>query len=234
MLKAELHIHSREDPQDLLTYSAKSVINYCSRLGYDVLSITLHNKLLFNKALNDYAKKRGVLLIPGAEVTIEGKHVLVYDVKKEDLKNLKTFSDLERVRSHALVVAPHPYYFRSDCLGKELEKHINLFDAIEHNHFYVKFINRNKKAVQVAKKYKKPLLATSDVHWMETIGYTYSLIDANPTKEDVLEAVRKNKIKIVSRPLPFWLFSKITLKLVWSTITGNYGKKKAHLSLRSR
>ena len=58
MLKAEFHIHTKEDPLDAIKYSAKQAISYCSKLKYEVMSITCHTKILFNKELKDYAKQK--------------------------------------------------------------------------------------------------------------------------------------------------------------------------------
>jgi len=230
MLKAELHIHTREDPEDTIDYSAKEIINKCSKLGYQVLSITLHNKVFFSRDLESYAKKRGILLIPGVEVDIEGKHILILNAKSGDPKKLNIFNDLKKIKDHAIIVAPHPYYFRSDCLGKELDRHIDLFDAIEHHSLYIWTINRNKKAARMAKKYGKTLVGMSDLHWKEYLGHTYSLIDAKPTRKSVLEAIKNGKVKVVSKPLPFWLFSKMALRIVWNTFSGNYMRKKARIA----
>ena len=63
MLKAQLHIHTKEDPQDyrFVRYSAKELINRAAERGFDVLAITCHNRVVYNQELKDYAQKRNIL-----------------------------------------------------------------------------------------------------------------------------------------------------------------------------
>ena len=49
-LKAELHTHTREDPIDgrrIVLHSPKELIDAAAAQGFEVLSITNHNQLLF-------------------------------------------------------------------------------------------------------------------------------------------------------------------------------------------
>ena len=79
MLKADLHIHTSEDPKENLAYDARELIDYAKNLGFDVIAITLHEKLFQNRQVFDYAKKKGILLIPGIELRIQGMDVLAYN-----------------------------------------------------------------------------------------------------------------------------------------------------------
>lgn len=201
MLKADLHTHTKEDPLDKIKYSAKDLIKYAAKLHYKVLAITNHNKVLYNRMLRSYAKKHGILLIPGKEALIEGKEIILLNIKK---CNIKKISDLDKLRKqNALVIAPHPFYPKLKCLHSKLIENIDNFDAIEYSHFYYKLFNPfNKKAVKIAKRYKKPLIGTSDAHHLFQMNHTYSLINAKPKIDSILEAIRKNKIIVRTEPLP--------------------------------
>src|SRR5512139_2457420 len=76
-LKADLHLHTAEDPLDRIRYTAKELISKAADEGFDVLSITNHHRVTFNPELFSYARERGILLIPGVEITIRRRHVLV-------------------------------------------------------------------------------------------------------------------------------------------------------------
>ena len=81
-LKTELHTHTLDDPKDgrrIVCHSAQQLIDKAEEQGFQVLSITNHNQLLFTSSLEEYARERGILLIPGVEATLEGKHVLLYN-----------------------------------------------------------------------------------------------------------------------------------------------------------
>jgi predicted metal-dependent phosphoesterase TrpH len=205
MLKIDLHLHAKNDPLDdkAIKYSAEQLIDYMSKLGYDVIALTPHLYNNYDKKLIKYAEKKGVLLIFGTELKLNNKHVLVYNADNEKLKHVKDISDLGKIKDkNSLIVAPHPYFiFQS--LGKELERNIDLFDAIELSHFYTKNINRNKKAIELAKKTGKPLVGSSDCHNFKQVGHTYTLVDAKKDTRSVLSAIKKGNVVVKTKPIKF-------------------------------
>ncbi len=221
MIKSDFHIHTKEDPLDRkeIRYNSKEMIKFCAKLGYKILSITNHTSIFFNKDIKEFAHKKGILLIPGTEAVVEGKEVLIInaplDLYKRFSKKKPRFEYLDRLREeNALIIAPHAFYPRKNCLQKSLIDNINKFDAIEYSHFYTKYLNFNKKAVKAAKRFNKPLVGTSDAHRYIQFNKTYSLLDCEPKKDDVLEAIRKNRIKVKSKPLDLFTFSKIGLQSI--------------------
>ena len=218
MLKADLHLHVKGDPVDDIKHTAEQLIDRASELHFDVLSITCHNKVIHSTDLADYAEDKGIHLIPGAEKTIEGKHVLIYNITNDDLKHLNSFSDLAdlKKKKNVLIVAPHPYFPAPFSLGKHLDKHNNIFDAIEHSHYHTHFINFNKKAIKQAKQWNKPLIGGSDAHTLFQLGTTYSNIASAKTTTDILTAIKNGHLKHISPPLSIVTFSKVTAWLVWS------------------
>ena len=199
-LKADLHLHTREG-EAFIDYGARELIDRAAEQGFDVLSITNHDTLTFDRELADYARERGILLIPGVEATVEGKHVLIYnlDVPSEQIRS---FADLRRYRRPDwLVVAPHPFYPGSICLGRRLLREIDLFDAVEFSHFYVRAIDFNRRAVRLARDARRPLVGSSDAHLPGQLGTTYSLIEAQRTAASVLSAIRAGRVRVVTRAL---------------------------------
>ena len=213
MLKLDLHTHTKEDLSDKINYTAKEMVDLAIKKKYDAIAITLHNKIFWSKKLYNYSKKKGLLLIPGSEIDIKKKHVLIYPKRAEfNVNKIKTFEDLRRYKKQLyLVIAPHPFFRTKQCLGRYLFRHINLFDGIEYSHFYTKHINLNKKAVKTAKEYNKPLIGTSDCHYKMQLGKTYSLVRAKKNKEDIFKAIKGKKIKVVTKaPTPIE-YSKVLL-----------------------
>ena len=88
MLKVELHAHTADDPHDSIPHSATELIDEAVALGYDALAITLHDRQLDINKLRPYAAERRLVLIPGIERTIQGKHVLLlnYETGTEDVR----------------------------------------------------------------------------------------------------------------------------------------------------
>ncbi len=220
MLKSDLHIHTREDPKDgnYISYSARQLIDRAAELNFDVLSITLHESLYYEPELVEYARAKGILLIPGVEALIEGKEVLIYNITPEEFAGIKKLSDLRNLGNHSLVVAPHPYFLKKKCLGSELELYKDCFDAIEFCHFYTNFINFNRKAELNALAWAKPLIATSDSHFMWQFGSNYTLIDSEKNINSVIDSIKQGKLKIHAPPLSLFKFSRILLNSLCSSL----------------
>lgn len=186
----------------------RELIDYASQKKFDVIAITNHNQLTYNKYLRDYAAKRNILLIPGIELTVEKKHVVYLNIEEfKDIK-VKTISELKKYKNEkSVIIAPHPYFPTFYALNSKLEEYIDIFDAIEYTHFYFKGINFNKKAKEKAKEYNLPLVGVSDAHFLRQIGTTYSFVEAEKNPEAVIKAIKENKIEVVTEPLKFTSFN---------------------------
>ena len=199
-LRADLHVHTRE-AEPFIAYNAREVIARAAREGYRVLSITNHDTLTFDTELAAFARDRGIVLIPGVEVTVEGRHVLIYNADVE-IDKITTFAGLRHYRTPEwLVVAPHPFFPSSYSLREKLWHEIELFDAIEFSHFYTPRVDFNRAAVKLARAVGLPLIGTSDSHFDDQFGTTFSLVNAEAGVESVLAAIKAGRISVVSRPL---------------------------------
>ncbi|MFQ5828863.1 MAG: PHP-associated domain-containing protein [Candidatus Methylomirabilia bacterium] len=229
-LKADLHLHTREGGE-FIPYGARDLIDRAARDGFQVLSITNHDTVTFSAELAAYARDRGILLIPGIEATVEGRHVLIYNAHVLPAR-VQTLADLRRHRSAEwLVAAAHPFFPGLTCLRGRLRKEIDLFDAIEFSHFYTRSIDFNRPAIRLAREFGLPLLGTSDSHLARQFGTTYSLIEAEPTVASVLSAIRNGKVNVVSQPLTFRQCVGIVMELTLKGYT-EQGKKKLQEALR--
>src|SRR5207237_6951891 len=98
MLKADLHIHTADDPVDRISHTTTDVIDRAAALGYQALAITLHERQLDLAALDSYARERRIVLIPGVESTSERKHVLLMNFR-HDAEAVRTVTDLEQMNA---------------------------------------------------------------------------------------------------------------------------------------
>jgi hypothetical protein len=204
VLKVELHSHSADDPQDYIPHSTCELIERAASLRYNAVAITLHDRQLDLRPLADFARQHGITLIPGLERTIDGKHVLLLNFSRAGAGAVETFEDLARLRARerGLVVAPHPYFPAGTSLGRFVESYADLFDAIEYNAMFTASINFNARAVQWARRHRKPLVGNGDVHRLRQLGTTYSLVDAANTPDAICEAIRHHRVQVVAAPLP--------------------------------
>lgn len=215
MLKADLHIHTAEDTQDLVFYSAIELIDIAHGLGYSVLSITNHDSVTYSRYLSDYAKERGIVLVPGMEATIEGRHVLLYNLDFASVDR-SSLSNLKRLKTtQSLVIAPHPYYPSPRALRGLLRPNISLFDAIEFCHFYTGRLNFNQYAQRISKEFGLPMVGTSDAHQRCQFHTTYSIIDAEPDLESVIESIKLGRVEVITDPLPLSFLLKINMRMLW-------------------
>ncbi len=200
LLKADFHLHTADDPLDSIRYTAKELISKAADQAFDVMAITNHHRVTFNRDLFHYAQERNILLIPGIEMTIERRHVLVLNPPPE--RSCSDFSSLAKIRRpETLIIAPHPYFPGTYSLNGHLSKHWNLFDALEYCHFYLPMINFNQRAIEVSRSVKFPLIGNSDAHFLRQLGTTFSLIYAEKNLESIFAAIRGNKVGVVTRPL---------------------------------
>jgi len=229
-LKADLHLHTAEDPLDRVRYTAKELISKAAKEKFDVISITNHHQMTFNHDLSSYAQEKGILLIPGVEMTIQRRHVLVLNPPPH--KMCSDFLSLSKLRRpETLIVAPHPYFPGSYSLNGHLLKHLNLFDALEYCHFYSSMINFNQRALEVCQSHGFPLVGNSDAHFLSQMGTTYSLIYAEKNLESIFAAIRGNRVEVVTRPLKHLEMGSIANRFLRMKLRGKKNRlRKSHSS----
>jgi predicted metal-dependent phosphoesterase TrpH len=213
-LKASLHIHTREDVVDgaAIDYSIYGLIDKAKDLKFDVIALTGHLKFIYKEEYGRYAKERGIILIPGIELSLHKfmreNHVVVLNCSRdaEKVDSFETLRQYKKDNPEIFVIAVHPDFGFLESIGiPNLEKQIALFDAIEHSWFYSKRIDFNRKAEQIAKKYCKPFIATADMHTLEYMDADYLIADAeSKTLESFFLAIKNKKIRNVTRPKTFF------------------------------
>jgi predicted metal-dependent phosphoesterase TrpH len=202
VLKVEFHTHSDDDPFDEIPYSTNELIDRAAALGYDALAVTLHDRQLDIRPFAAYAAERGVTLIPGIERTIEGKHVLLLNFQR-GAEAVSSFADLARLKAEepGLVIAPHPFFPSPTCLRGRMDRHVELFDAVEYNAMFTRALNFNRAAERWARAHGRPMVGNGDVHRLNQLGTTWSLVDAERDPDAICAAVRAGKVKVQATPL---------------------------------
>jgi predicted metal-dependent phosphoesterase TrpH len=202
MLKVELHCHTADDPIDAIPHTTHELIDHAARLGYDALAVTLHERQLDLRPFEGYAAERGLVLIPGVERTIEGRHVLLLNFAT-GADEVRSFGELARLRNRAagLVIAPHPYFPGRTCLRRELERHADLFDAVERNAMFIRGLDFNRAAEDFAVRHGKPLVGNGDIHRLTQLGSTYSLVDADRDPAAICAAIAGGRVRVEGRPM---------------------------------
>jgi hypothetical protein len=81
--------------------------------------VTNHNAVTYGDDLRKYAAAKGVLLLPGAEITVEHRHILVINPRFPVGPGIRySLSDLARLKTpDSLFIAPHPFFIIFQSLG---------------------------------------------------------------------------------------------------------------------
>ena len=205
-IKVDLHIHTLDDPKDVIDYSAHQLLGRAQALGFGVLAITLHDAVFERQEVFADAAAMGILLIPAAEVRLCGADVIVLNVTANEIAALKNFDDLRQLRAgrglSIFTIAPHPFYVLGGSIGSRLFEEIDCFDALEVCHFHKGPLNPNRRTEKVAARFGKPLIATSDAHRLHAFGRHYTSIPrpAALTAENVFAVLRKGGLRLTSPP----------------------------------
>ncbi len=227
-LKASLHIHTKEDFSDghFIKYTIYNLIDHAEELGFDVLALTGHRKFIYKPEYGDYAKGKGILLIPGIELSL-GKiyrenHVIVLNCDKS-VERVKTFRSLKMYKKKhpkAFIYAPHPTFGLQEGMGiKNLLKHIDTFDAIEHCWYHSKLVNFNKRSLKVAQQFNKPFIATADLHTLDYMDEDYVVVEATGKNiKAFFRAIKQGKYENVTRAKSIEELALFIVKLALSSL----------------
>lgn len=203
MLKVDLHLHTADDPRDNIGHDAMTLVDRAAELGFHALAITLHDRQLWTRSVVDYARERGIVLLSGIERTVLGRHVLLINFPAA-AEHVRTFDDIAalKARCNGLVIAPHPFFPAPSCVGRLLDRYVDLFDAVEWSYFWMRGIDFNTPAARWARRHGKPIVGNSDLHDLRQLGRTFSLAGAEPYADAICDAIRQGRVSVTTSPVP--------------------------------
>lgn len=204
MLKVELHAHTDLDPLDAIPHTTRELIDRAAALGYDGLAVTPHDRYFDPAPYVEYASARGLVLLPGIELTIGHRHVLLvnFPASCAEVRTLDAIAALKQVHPQGLVVAPHAFFPTQSALGlAALEAYAAVFDAVEINAMFTRHLDFNARAAAWAQRYGKPLVGNGDVHLLAQLGTTFSLVDAIPDPDAICAAIKAGRVEVRTTPL---------------------------------
>ena len=222
VLRVDLHTHTSDDPIDSIPYSTHELIDRAAKLHYRALAITLHDRQLDIEPYVSQAAYHSITLIPGIERTIEGRHVLLLNFSPAT-EAVHSFNDLAELRTReprGLVVAPHPFFPSASSLRELMDRHADLFDAVEYNAMFTTLLDFNRHAEQWARAHGKPMVGNGDVHRMRQLGSTFSMVHAVPDADAICEAIKKGWVVIHADPMPVGAAAAI----MWQLLTADVKK----------
>ena len=178
----------------------------------------MHGAQFESETARQYGRDKGILLIPGIEQDVEGRHVLLINFPKpaaEAVAHLRGPGRAKAAHPQALVMAAHPFYPGAICLKEKLLEHSACFDAVEISGYYRRGWDPNERAREAAARLGLPLVGNSDTHTLEQLGTTWSeVVDCPREPAALIAAIKAGRAAVRGRPLGLREMALITWKVV--------------------
>jgi hypothetical protein len=85
---------------------------------------------------------------------------------------------------------------------------------------YTRTIDFNRAAIEWARANGKPLVGNTDLHLLEQMGTTYSLVDAERSPDAICDAIRAGRVEVKREPLSMVRAATIFAKMSWGGLAG--------------
>ncbi len=204
MLSVELHTHSSashdgRDPVDVLIEQADAV-------GLDAVAVTDHDRIDASLQAVEQAQERGLIGIPGIEITTAAGHLIGLGVRHAIQPHLSFAETVDQIHEQGgIAIVPHPFQESRHGVAKHLTgDEIAIADAIEVYNSRLLVGLGNHQARQFAQRRGLPMVAGSDAHVSEMVGQARTLIDTqNPSLEGIIEAIKTGQTDIEGQRTPW-------------------------------
>ena len=201
-MKMELHCHTTYSHGTKVFYDGvntpEELVAGAKAKGLDAVVITDHNTLFGVNEAARYAKKYGVLVIKGEEISSRDGDITALGIEEVIRPGLSAEETIDLIhRQGGVAVSVHPFAIKDLGIGKKA----TLCDAIEvFNSLSIDRLS-NKRALKFAKSLKLNMVAGSDAHCIEMLGNGMTIVDAD-TEEGALKCIKNGKTQLQTRHTP--------------------------------
>jgi predicted metal-dependent phosphoesterase TrpH len=190
-MRLDLHVHSTYSPDG--TVSPRDILKIARKRKLGGLSITDHNSLKGSVKAKALENEFGLIIVMGTEISSAEGHVLAYGVDSEIERGMTAKETVDEIRElGGFASIAHPYRWWSG-VGESATVRARPHAVETMNSRSTKY--HNFRARKLCKRMKVCRTAGSDAHFPETIGKAYVVIDSPHSEDDVLEALRKGRVK---------------------------------------
>lgn len=214
--------------------SPEEVVRRAKEIGLAGIAITDHNTIEGLERAAKEAKRLGIVFIPGIEIdSVEG-HIIALGVWKRIKPGMsaeKTVAEIHRLKG--LAVAVHPYDARRYGVGDSfvLADAVEVFNSMSIDKVSNGFMKRQAKGTGMS------LVAGSDAHSKEMIGFGTVLLDFEGGYRSVLSKIKMGNVAIDAHYVPMdivmeWVRERMIMSYseILRYIHLNYNPVKAWLA----
>ncbi len=179
--RIDLHVHTSRYSQCAEFLEPYRIEEYAHKAGLSGIVLTEHDIFWQDEEIEMLQEALGKLhIFRGIEVSAQDCHLVVIgiDDAAEMYRGASTQNIVEVAhRSNAAVILAHPY--RDSCPDRVP---VELVTAIEvaSTSFSA---DEAKRAIQLAKRFNKPMVASSDAHALSRIGWAWTEFPTMPSNE---------------------------------------------------
>ncbi len=198
----ELHTHTNYSkgtkvPVEGL-HTPEEMVRHAKKIGLGAIAITDHDNIKGALEAKKYAKKYGIVVIPGEEVTTYSGHMLAIGIDEHVQPGMSVEESIDKVHGlGGIAIGDHPFDIKNDGIRElaRLTDAVEVFNAINMERL------TNRRAKKFALLHKKPQVAGSDAHCIEMLGHGINEIDAD-TEDEILSAIKKGNVEIRTKYIP--------------------------------
>lgn len=221
-LKIDLHVHTCYSRD--ATTTLEEVVTYSKKLGLDGVAITDHDTL--DGALK-LIQETELIVIPGVEVTSLQGHILALNMTTPIPPKLSIFETIQRIHeAGGIAIAAHPTVVYKGGLRRRITSDFDAIEVINSTVFPFSFSTYLSR--KLAASLKLPQTSGSDAHHACGIGFAYTIVDADPEVDEIVQAIKRGATIPLGKPLPW------TVRLRVAALSlRRKGKKKGYSSKSS-
>jgi len=194
-LKIDFHVHTCYSRDSSITL--KEVVAYSKKRGLDGVAITDHNTVKGALKL----KTHDIIVVPGIEVSTLNGHLLGINVTTPIPAKLSIEETIQRIHdAGGIAVAPHPTAFYKSPPSRS----VSSYDAVEvMNASSVPFSVLTYFDKRFADSLGLPQTGGSDSHYAPEIGSAYTVVEADPDVDEIVDAIKRGAVVPQGRGIPW-------------------------------
>lgn len=174
----DLHVHSKFSFDSLS--EPKNILSAAKRKGLNGIAVTDHNTIKGGIEVRKINHDPHFLVILGAEIATEIGDVIGLFLKKE-IESRNSIEVVEEIHLQGgMAVLPHP--LKGHALNEEILRKIDVIECFNSRTSK----ENNKKAIELADRCKKPVIAGSDAHFCSEIGASKIILNSADIWNEIL------------------------------------------------